>query len=118
MVSEKILNIELTLLDSRLLRRTFLLLWAIDMITAALLILVPYASELNPVTVFFYSLFGYPGVAFAACCYAAIVILIGNFLSSPSDVVFVMLLVVLYLFFVLNNVIILLFDWSVLDYFD
>lgn len=118
MASEKLSRITLTTPDSPRLRRTFFLLWAIDMVTAALLILVPYASELNPVTVFFYHLFGLVGVALAACCYAAIFVAIGSFLPKPIDVLFVAMLVLLYVFFVFNNSIILIFDWSPLDYFE
>ncbi|WIV67971.1 hypothetical protein [Natrialbaceae archaeon AArc-T1-2] len=98
--------------NSPLLRRTFLLLWAVDTITAVFLILVPYAVELNPVTVFFYTLFGIPGIVLAACCYVALVIIVGNFLPNPSDVVFVAALVALYVLFVFNNVILLLFEWA------
>ncbi|WP_323368203.1 hypothetical protein [Natrarchaeobaculum aegyptiacum] len=89
------------------------MLWAIDVVTAVLLILVPYASELNPVTVFFYVEFGIPGVVFVGCVYAAIVVVIGNVLPHPSDLAFVAVIVALYLFFVFNNLLVLLFDQSI-----
>lgn len=83
------------------------------MVTAVLLILVPYASELNPVTVLFYVEFGIPGVVFVACLYAAVVVVVGNFLPHPSDVAFVAVLVVVYFLFVFNNLLVLLFDEAV-----
>lgn len=90
------------------LRAAFFVFWGIDAVAATLFFLVPYASELNPVTVFFYQVFGLPGVVLAAACYAAVVMLIGNFLSDPMDVRFVGLVVILYALFVTNNVLLLL----------
>ncbi|WP_247728924.1 hypothetical protein [Halovivax limisalsi] len=96
--------------DSRHLRRTYHLLWLIDMVTAVLLITVPYASELNPVTIYFYGLLGYPGVALAAITYAAAVVVVGHYLSHPVDLVFLVAVVGFYLLFVFNNVVVLAFD--------
>ncbi|WP_293029212.1 hypothetical protein [Natronococcus sp.] len=90
------------------LRVAFFVLWGIDMVAATLFFLVPYATELNPVTVMFYELLGLPGVAVAAVCYAAIVVAIGHFLSDPVDRRFIGGMVAVYLVLVTNNVILLL----------
>ncbi|MDG5818018.1 hypothetical protein [Natronococcus sp. A-GB7] len=90
------------------LRAAFFVLWGIDMVAATLFFLVPYATELNPVTVLFYELLGLPGVAVAAICYAAIVVAIGHLLSDPIDRRFVGGMVAVYLVLVTNNVILLL----------
>ncbi|WP_137291224.1 hypothetical protein [Natronorubrum halophilum] len=95
--------------ESAGLRLTFLVLWGIDAVAATLFFLVPYATELNPVTVFFYELIGLPGVALAAICYAAIVVVIGHVLSDPMDVRFVSIVVILYVGFVANNLLLLLY---------
>ncbi|WP_247003591.1 hypothetical protein [Halosolutus gelatinilyticus] len=95
------------------LRATFLALWFVDAIAATLFFVVPYASELNPVTVLFYQAFGLPGVPLAAACYAAIVIAIGNLLSNPLDVRFVAAMIGIYALLVTNNVLLLLFRNSV-----
>ncbi|TYL39773.1 hypothetical protein CV102_05675 [Natronococcus pandeyae] len=91
------------------LRLAFLTLWGIDMVAATLFFLVPYATELNPITVLFYGLFGLPGVALAAVCYAAIVIGLGHVLSDPIDRRFVSTMVAVYLALAANNVFLLLF---------
>ncbi|WP_265109517.1 hypothetical protein [Halosolutus halophilus] len=91
------------------LRLAFVTLWGIDMVAATMFFLVPYATELNPVTVFFYGIFGLPGVALAALCYAAIVVAIGHVLSDPIDGRFVATVVVVYLALVANNLLLLLF---------
>lgn len=89
------------------LRLAFFVLWGIDTVAATLFFLVPYATELNPVTVFFYGLFGLPGVVLAAICYAAAVIGIGHVLADPLDVRFVVSVVLLYVVLVANNVVLL-----------
>ncbi|WP_436346205.1 hypothetical protein [Natronorubrum sp. FCH18a] len=91
------------------LRAAFLVLWTIDAVAATLFFLVPYATELNPVTVFFYQLIGLPGVLLAALCYAGLVVAIGHVLSDPMDIRFVGIVVALYLLFVTNNILLLLF---------
>ena len=90
------------------LRVAFFVLWGIDMVAATLFFLVPYATELNPVTVLFYDVFGLPGVALAATCYAAVVVAIGHVLSDPLDRRFVGGMVAVYLVLVTNNVVLLL----------
>lgn len=110
MIAKRLLRSSLDPPNSPRLRRSFHLLWILDMATAVGLILVPYASELNPVTVYLYGLFGYPGVAIAAGCYAATVVAVGHYLSHPADVLFLVAVVSLYLFFVFNNVFVLAFD--------
>ncbi|GAB3663670.1 hypothetical protein [Halopiger thermotolerans] len=100
---------------SRRLRLAFAALWTVDLIAAACFFLVPYASELNPVTVFFYDLFGLAGVALAACSYAAIVVVVGNVLSDPLDSRFVGGVIALYAAFALNNVALLLFRQAPLE---
>ncbi|WP_049927565.1 hypothetical protein [Halopiger goleimassiliensis] len=97
------------------LRRSFLVLWLVDMIAACLFFLVPYATELNPVTVFTYDLFGLPGVALAALCYAVIVIAVGNVLPDPADTGFVTVVVLVYTFLVVNNVFLLLSETSLVE---
>ncbi|WP_049907434.1 hypothetical protein [Halovivax asiaticus] len=99
--------------NSRWLRRSFHLLWLVDMMTAVLLIFAPYAKELNPVTVFFYDVFGFAGVALAAATYAGIVVAVGHYLSHPIDLAFLVTVVSMYLFFVFNNVIVLAFDRTI-----
>ncbi len=91
------------------LRASFVALWSIDLVAATLFFVVPYADELNPVTVMFYELFGLPGVALAAVGYAGIVVTIGHYLSEPLDRQFVAAVVALYVVFVINNVILLVF---------
>ncbi|MFC3958511.1 hypothetical protein [Halovivax cerinus] len=83
------------------------------MTTAVLLIVAPYAKELNPITVLFYELFGYPGVALAAATYAGIVVAVGHSLSHPIDLAFLLSTVGLYVFFVFTNVIVLAFDRTI-----
>lgn len=97
------------------LRVGFVSLWIVDLIAAALFFVVPYASELNPVTVFFYDLLGFPGVALAAFCYAAVVIVVGNVLSDPFDGRFVAGVVALYAAFAVYNVPLLLLHESPLE---
>ena len=108
-------GIELDPPDSPRLRLTFFVLWFVDLVAATLFFVVPYATELNPVTVFFYGLFGLPGVALAACCYAAIVVAVGNYLPDPLDVRFVAAVVLLYVFFAVNNVVLLLFRTALVN---
>lgn len=96
--------------NSGRLRRSFHVLWILDMTTAVFLILVPYASEVNPVTVFLYGLFGYPGVVLAAGLYATVVVAVGHFLSHPADLTFLVGVVVLYVYLVFNNVVVLAFE--------
>jgi hypothetical protein len=97
---------------TRRLRVAFFALWFVDLVAAALFFLVPYATELNPITVRCYELFGLPGVVLAASCYAGVVVVIGNALSEPLDGRFVALVVVLYALLALNNVPLLLFEQS------
>ena len=97
------------------LRFAFLALWFVDLIAAASFFVVPYASELNPVTVFFYDLLGFPGVALAALCYAAVVIVVGNVLSDPFDGGFVAGVVAVYAALAANNVPLLLFRRAPLE---
>lgn len=94
---------------TRPLRVTFVALWLIDWLVATMFFRVPHAKELNPVTVFSYDLVGAPGVALAAACYAAIVVVLGHLLSEPWDVRFVGGVSVLYAVFAINNVPLILF---------
>ncbi|AGB39688.1 hypothetical protein [Natronococcus occultus] len=89
-------------------RAMFFVLWGIDMVAATLFFLVPYATELNPVTVWFYEQFGLGGVPIAAICYAGLVVAIGHYLSEPIDRRFVGAMVVVYFVLVTNNVVLLL----------
>lgn len=91
------------------LRVAFLALWFVDMVAAGLFFVLPEPTELNPVTVFFFELFGLAGVVLAASCYAAAVIVIGHVLSDPVDSRFLAAVVALYLALVVNNVALLAF---------
>lgn len=97
---------------TRRLRIAFLALWAVDLIAASLFFLVPYAIELNPITVFLYELFGLAGVPLAAGCYAGIVVLTGNVLDKPRDLRFLVTVTLLYVVFVVNNLSLLFFGIS------
>lgn len=91
------------------LRKAFYLVWFVDLMATMQLFLVPYARELNPVTVMFYESIGLVGVALAAVTYAAVIVAIGHLLSRPFDVGFVTAVVSSYAFFASNNVFLLLF---------
>lgn len=93
-------------------RAAFFVLWGVDMVAATLFFLVPYATELNPVTVWFYGQFGLLGVPVAAICYAVLVVAIGHYLSEPIDRRFVVAMVALYLVLVTNNVVLLLSGYA------
>ncbi|WP_255192617.1 hypothetical protein [Natronobeatus ordinarius] len=87
----------------------FLALWFVDMVAASLFFVFPEPTELNPVTVFFFELFGLPGVVLAATCYAAAVVAISHVLSAPADDRFLIVVVSMYTAFVGNNVALLAF---------
>lgn len=107
-------GIELDPPGSRRLRLSFLALWLVDVIVATLFFEVPYAEELNPVTVLSYQAIGTPGVALAATCYAGIVVALGHALSDPWDCRFVGVVSVMYAAFAINNVPLILFGRPVL----
>ncbi|MDS0478607.1 hypothetical protein [Natrinema sp. 1APR25-10V2] len=90
------------------LRATFFSFWFIDLVATVLFFVVPYATEINPVTVFLHDIFGLAGVVLAALIYAGFVIGIGYVLSKPFDIAFVTTVVVLYALFASNNVVLLL----------
>ncbi|WP_226482555.1 hypothetical protein [Natrinema amylolyticum] len=89
------------------LRAAFFSVWFVDLVATILFFTVPYAYELNPVTVFLHDLFGVAGVVLAALIYAGFVLAIGHVLSRPFDVGFVLTVVVLYALFASNNVVLL-----------
>ncbi|QLK24832.1 hypothetical protein HYG81_11995 [Natrinema zhouii] len=89
------------------LRTAFYSVWFVDLVATVLFFVVPYATELNPVTVFLHDLFGLAGVVLAALLYASFVILIGHVLSRPFDIAFLVSVVVLYAVFASNNVVLL-----------
>lgn len=97
------------------LRAAFFSLWFVDLVATICFFVVPYASELNPITVFLYQVLGFPGVVIAAISYAVIVIAIGHALSRPLDVGFVAVMVALYATFASSNVYLLLFGESLLE---
>ncbi|THE66650.1 hypothetical protein D8Y22_00510 [Salinadaptatus halalkaliphilus] len=103
--------------DPVTLRVAFAILWGIDAIAATLFFLVPYATELNPVTVLFYQVFGLPGVVLAAASYAAVIVVIGHVLSKPFDSLFVAIMVLLYFLLATNNVLLLLLGETLPDLF-
>lgn len=88
-------------------RLAFFGAWFVDLIATLGFFLVPYASELNPVTVFLHGLFGLYGVVLAALVYAVLVVVIGHLLSNPIDAGFVFVVAALYAFFASNNVVLL-----------
>ena len=89
------------------LRAAFVGAWFVDLVATLLFFTVPYADELNPVTVFLHDVFGLVGVVIAAVSYAAFVVGIGHLLSRPLDTAFVVLMVALYALFASNNVVLL-----------
>lgn len=91
------------------LRAAFFGVWFVDLVATIGFFVVPYATELNPVTVFLYGVFGLPGVVLAAVSYAGLVVAIGYVLPRPLDVSFVASAVVLYTAFATSNVALLLF---------
>ncbi|WP_222920188.1 hypothetical protein [Natrinema sp. SYSU A 869] len=89
------------------LRAAFFGVWFVDLVATILFFTVPYAYEINPVTVWLHGLFGLAGVVLAALIYAGFVLVIGYILSRPFDVGFVLTVVVLYALFASNNVVLL-----------
>ncbi|GAB7017412.1 hypothetical protein [Halostagnicola bangensis] len=97
------------------LRLAFFITWFADLVASVHLFLVPYAHELNPITVMFYEFIGLPGVVLAAVTYAVVIIAVGYVLSSPFDVGFVTIIVSAYAFFASNNIVLLVFREPLLD---
>lgn len=91
------------------LRKAFFVVWMLDLVATMQLFLVPYARELNPLTVLLYESIGLSGVVLAAVSYAAIIVTLGYVLSRPFDVSFVTAVVSCYAFFAGNNLALLLF---------
>ncbi|PCR92202.1 hypothetical protein [Natrinema ejinorense] len=89
------------------LRTAFFGVWFVDLVATILFFSVPYATEINPVTVFLHDVFGVAGVVLAALIYAGLVVVIGLLLPTPFDVGFVMSVVVMYALFASNNVVLL-----------
>lgn len=94
---------------TRPLRTAFLVLWLTDLVVASLFFRLPYAQELNPITVRSYEVLGLPGVTLAAAGYAVVVLAVGHVLSDPWDVRFLGGVNVLYAIFAINNVPLVLF---------
>lgn len=88
-------------------RISFALFWLVDLIATVLLFPVPYATELNPITTYFYEAIGVPGVVLAGSAYAAVVVLIGHYLSKPYDTLFATGAVLVYAVCAINNVVLL-----------
>lgn len=89
------------------LRAAFFGVWFVDLVATIMFFTVPYAYEMNPVTVLLHDVFGLVGVVIAAAIYAGCVMVIGRYLSRPFDVAFVASVVVLYALFASNNVVLL-----------
>ncbi|ELY96075.1 hypothetical protein [Natrialba taiwanensis] len=100
--------VELDPPDSPPLRITVLFLWFTDMVAATLFFVVPYATELNPITVLFFNIFGLAGVPLAAALYALLIVFIGHILSDPYDIQFTLAVASLYTLLVINNILLLL----------
>lgn len=90
------------------LRAAFVTVWFVDLVATILFFTVPYAAEINPITVFLYQLLGFAGVVLAALLYGGFVVAIGYVLSPPFDVGFVVTAVLLYALFASNNVVLLI----------
>ena len=102
---------------TRRLRLAYLALWVVDLVAASLFVVLPQLSELNPITVHLYEMIGLTGVAIAATCYAAVVVVLGQALPSPWDDRFLKLVLGLYAFFAINNVPLLLIGFSLIGVF-
>lgn len=89
------------------LRAAFYGVWFVDLVATIMFFVVPYAYELNPVTVLLHDIFGLPGVVLAALIYAGVIVVIGHVLPRPLDVAFVVGVVALYALFASNNVVLL-----------
>lgn len=96
-------------------RISFGLFWLVDLVATVFLFLVPYATELNPITTHFYEMIGLPGVVLAGSIYAAVVVLIGHYLSKPYDALFATSAVLMYAVCASNNVILLMSRESPLE---
>ncbi|WP_226040179.1 hypothetical protein [Natrinema sp. DC36] len=107
MVDTASFGIELKRPGTTRLRAAFFSVWFVDLVATVLFFTVPYAYEINPVTVFLHDLFGIAGVVFAALIYASFVLLIGYVLSTPLDIAFVATIVGMYALFASNNVVLL-----------
>lgn len=107
MVNTASLGIELDRPGTARLRAAFFSVWFVDLVATVLFFTVPYAYELNPVTVFLHDLLGLPGVVLAGLIYAGFVIGIGYVLSRPFDVAFVATIVGCYALFASNNIVLL-----------
>ncbi|MBZ6494344.1 hypothetical protein [Natrinema longum] len=89
-------------------RLSFGLFWLVDLVATVFLFLVPYATELNPITTHFYNLIGLPGVVLAGSIYAVAVVMIGHYLPKPYDALFAVGAVLVYAVCASNNVILLM----------
>ncbi|MFC6764690.1 hypothetical protein [Natrinema soli] len=89
-------------------RLSFGLFWLVDLVATVFLFLVPYATELNPITTHFYELIGLPGVVLAGSIYAAVIVMIGHYLSKPYDALFAVGAVLVYAVCATNNVVLLM----------
>ncbi|WP_224214620.1 hypothetical protein [Natrinema longum] len=86
-----------------------------DLVATVFLFLVPYATELNPLTTLFYDTIGLPGVLLAGTIYAVLVVLIGYVLSKPVDGVFLIGVAAVYGVCATNNVVLLLFREPIVE---
>ncbi|MFB6161763.1 MAG: hypothetical protein ABEJ61_11420 [Haloferacaceae archaeon] len=99
---------------TRALRVAFWALWAFDLVAASLFFAVSHVVEVNPVTVFFYGLFGSAGVVLAAGCYAGLVVLVGGLLPERRGLQFLVAVLLVYAVFTVNNAGLLFFRISLL----
>lgn len=86
-----------------------------DLVATGFLFLVPYATELNPITTLFHDAIGLPGVLLAGVFYAVLVVLTSHRLSKPVDRVFVAGVVSVYTVCVANNIVLLLFRKPIVE---
>ena len=100
-------GIELDRPGTARLRAAFFSVWFVDLVATVLFFTVPYAYEINPVTVLLYDLFGLVGVVIAALIYAGVVVGIGYVLSRPLDIAFVATVAGCYALFASNNIVLL-----------
>ncbi|WP_254532325.1 hypothetical protein [Natrinema gelatinilyticum] len=109
MKTETAIGIRLKKPATQSLRYAFGILWLTDLIATLFLFLVPYATELNPLTTHLYNAVGLPGVILAGTAYAGLVVVAGHLLSKPVDSLFVLGVISVYAVCATNNVILLLF---------
>lgn len=97
------------------LRVTFGAAWLVDLAATVGVFLVPYATELNPLTTLLYHAVGIPGVLLAGSLYAGVVAAAGHLLSKPLDGLFLAGVTAAYAICAANNVVLLVSGTPVVE---